>query len=61
MSKERFWVRYTSMWTNTEKIASFDTEEEAIYWKNTQKYAEILPWGGGEKLIEKLKKEAANG
>lgn len=43
MSKRRYWIRYTSMWTHTEKIASFDTYEEAD-WFRKQVNGEFLDW-----------------
>ena len=48
MSRERFWVRFISKWTNDYKICSFDTEKEAR-WFISQVGGEILPWGGGMK------------
>ena len=50
MSSERYWIRYTSMWTKAEKIRSFDNEKEALWFKDQVK-GEILPWGGGQRLI----------
>ena len=43
MYKRRYWVRYESMWTHTEKIASFDTKEEAE-WFAGQVDGTILDW-----------------
>ena len=52
MSSKRYWIRYTSMWTKTEKIASFDSDKEALSFK-AQVNGEILPWGGGAELISR--------
>jgi len=39
----RYWVRYESMWTHIDKIASFDTKEEAE-WFAAQVRGTILDW-----------------
>lgn len=46
------WIRYTSMWTKTEKISRFDTDKEALWFKDQVK-GEILPWGDGQELLQK--------
>lgn len=43
MSKRRWWIQYTSMWTGAEKIASFDTYEEAE-WFCKQVNGRFLDW-----------------
>ncbi len=43
MEKRRWWVKFISMWTGIEKIHSFDTEKEAV-WFAKQVNGKILDW-----------------
>ena len=43
MKNRRWWVKFISMWTKTQQIHSFDTEEEAK-WFADQVNGEILDW-----------------
>lgn len=43
MENRRWWVKFISMWTKTQQIHSFDTEEEAK-WFADQVNGEILDW-----------------